>query len=139
MTDYAINLPGSLLSDKNGLSQLVEVVLNQILDVPASEQVGAGFGGKKWQGFIGNADSYSLADMAAYPWIVPHQKQGRKIAEFPNLAHWFETVRNRPAVKKAYARAEAINSGSLSARAILFGQGRARSGGAKNNLDVRKH
>ena len=73
------------------------------------------------------ADSYSIADMAAYPWIVPHQKQGIKIEEFPNLAHWFETVRNRPAVKKAYARAEAINSGSLldaKARAILFGQGR---------------
>lgn len=73
------------------------------------------------------ADSYSIADMAAYPWIVPHQKQGIKIDDFPNLAHWFETVRNRPAVKKAYARAEAINSGSLldaKARAILFGQGR---------------
>lgn len=72
-------------------------------------------------------DQYSIADMAAYPWIVPHEKQGITLAEFPNLKHWFETVRSRSAVERAYARAEGINSDATmddKARAILFGQGR---------------
>jgi transposase-like protein len=45
MTDYDINVPGnllsSLLSEKNGLAQLVEAILNQILDAQAGEQIGA--------------------------------------------------------------------------------------------------
>lgn len=45
MADYEINVPGNLLSslltEQNGLSNLVEAVLNQILDAQASEQVGA--------------------------------------------------------------------------------------------------
>jgi GST-like protein len=72
-------------------------------------------------------DRYSIADMAAYPWIVPHEKQGIKLAEFQNLKHWFENVGSRPAVKRAYARAEAIPTESTldaKAKAILFGQGR---------------
>ena len=54
-------------------------------------------------------DQYSIADMAVYPWIVPHEKQGVNLDEFANLKHWFETVRNRSAVKRAYARADEIN------------------------------
>lgn len=46
MTDYEINVPGtllsSLLSEQDGLAKLLETVLNQILDAQASEQVGAG-------------------------------------------------------------------------------------------------
>ncbi len=45
MADYEINVPGNLLAshltEQNGLSNLVETVLNQILDAQASEQVGA--------------------------------------------------------------------------------------------------
>ncbi len=72
-------------------------------------------------------DQYSIADMAVYPWIVPHEKQEINLDEFPNLKHWFETVRKRPAAKRAYARADEINTDSTmddKARAILFGQGR---------------
>ncbi len=72
-------------------------------------------------------DQYSIADMAVYPWIVPHEKQGIDLDEFPNLKDWFEKVRSRSAVVRAYARAAEIDSEAPlddKARAILFGQGR---------------
>jgi GSH-dependent disulfide-bond oxidoreductase len=31
------------------------------------------------------AGDYSIADMAAYPWIVPHENQGQKLEDFPAL------------------------------------------------------
>ncbi|HXY75997.1 MAG TPA: glutathione S-transferase N-terminal domain-containing protein, partial [Steroidobacteraceae bacterium] len=36
------------------------------------------------RGFI--AGDYSIADIAAYPWIVPHERLGQRLADFPNLA-----------------------------------------------------
>lgn len=54
------------------------------------------------------AGEYSIADMACYPWIVPHQRQGQDLEDFPQVKRWFETIQARPAVGRAYARAEAI-------------------------------
>jgi GST-like protein len=73
------------------------------------------------------AGDYSIADMASYPWIVPHERQGQKLEDFPNLKHWFETIRARPAVVRAYDKAKAINPNppgirTAEERAILFGQ-----------------
>jgi GSH-dependent disulfide-bond oxidoreductase len=76
------------------------------------------------------AGDYSIADMAAYPWIVPHQRQGQNLADFPNVQRWFEQIRNRPAVHRAYARADEINTEATvsdKSRAILFGQGRRQN------------
>ena len=76
------------------------------------------------------AGNYSIADMAAYPWIVPHEAQGQNLADFPNLQRWFEAIRNRPATIKAYARGAAFNTPSEmteEARKVLFGQ-TARTG-----------
>jgi GST-like protein len=69
--------------------------------------------------------AYSIADMAAYPWIVPHERQSQKLEDFPNLKRWFEAMRARPAVVRAYARAKEINSQptvSEVSKKILFGQ-----------------
>jgi GSH-dependent disulfide-bond oxidoreductase len=72
------------------------------------------------------AGDYSIADMASYPWIVPHQKQGQDLDDFPHLKRWFEAIKARPATVRAYARAEAINQqpsvSDDASRRILFGQ-----------------
>ena len=44
------------------------------------------------------AETYSIADMAIYPWIVPYERQGQKLENFPHLKRWFETIQARPAV-----------------------------------------
>ena len=55
-------------------------------------------------------DSYSIADMACYPWIVPHARQQQDLADFPHLQAWFERIGQRPATQRAYARGLAITA-----------------------------
>ena len=55
------------------------------------------------------AGDYSIADMAAYPWIVPYERQSQKLEDFPHLKRWFETMQARPAVIRAYEKANTIN------------------------------
>jgi len=47
------------------------------------------------------ADAYSIADIASYPWIVPYQRQGQNLDDFPNLKRWFKAIEARPAVQRA--------------------------------------
>jgi GST-like protein len=73
------------------------------------------------------AGDYSIADMASYPWVVPYERQGQKIEDFPNLKRWFEAIRARPAVERAYALVKEVNPNAggirtAEERAILFGQ-----------------
>ena len=71
------------------------------------------------------ADTYSIADMAIYPWIVSHERQGINLSDFPNIQHWFELMGQREAVKRAYARAEECGTDTgvtEESKAILFGQ-----------------
>ena len=72
------------------------------------------------------AGDYSIADMAAYPWIVPHEAQGQDLTDFPNVQRWFEAIRTRPGTGRAYALGETVNasSGEMTeeARRNLFGQ-----------------
>jgi GSH-dependent disulfide-bond oxidoreductase len=73
------------------------------------------------------AGDYSIADIACYPWIVPWQRQGQNLGDFPHLKRWFEAIKERPAVVKAYEWTAKINPGqggirTAEERAILFGQ-----------------
>src|SRR4051812_44023177 len=73
---------------------------------------------------------YTIADMAAYPWIVP-ERQGQDIDDFPNLRRWHNAIRAPPATTRAYARAKEVNptprtgAPSEAERKILFGQDRS--------------
>ncbi len=58
--------------------------------------------------FVGGS-RYTIADMAIYPWIVPHERQRQQLADYPDLKRWFETIHNRPATSRAYARAQEFN------------------------------
>ncbi len=77
------------------------------------------------------AGDYSIADMAAIGWVIPHENQGQDLNEFPNLKRWFDAVLARPAVKKAIevGKEERARQKSLAedeeAQKVLFGQ-RAR-------------
>ncbi|GAB4168661.1 MAG: glutathione S-transferase N-terminal domain-containing protein [Geothermobacteraceae bacterium] len=73
------------------------------------------------------AGDYSIADMAAYPWIVSHDKQGMNLDDFPALKAWFARIAERPAVRRAYDIGKDYRSRPITdeaSRRILFGQGR---------------
>lgn len=55
------------------------------------------------------AGVYSIADIAAYPWIVPHESQQINLDHFTNVKRWFEAIKARPAVQRAYAKAKEVN------------------------------
>jgi GST-like protein len=79
-------------------------------------------------------DAYTIADMASWPWIRPHENQGQDLAAFPHLQRWFETIGERPAVQRAVAvQTEVADSGKSNggfderAREVLFGHEQYRS------------
>lgn len=45
-------------------------------------------------------NSYSIADMAIYPWLRNWKNQGIDWADFPRLKEWFDLISDRPAVKR---------------------------------------
>jgi GSH-dependent disulfide-bond oxidoreductase len=76
--------------------------------------------------FVAGND-YTIADMASYPWIVPWERQGQNLDDFPNLKRWFEAIRARPATVRAYEKAKEVNPNlsapmSEDAKKVLFGQ-----------------
>lgn len=46
--------------------------------------------------------SYSIADMATWPWISRYEWQGIDWADHPNLKRWYLTIADRPAVQRGY-------------------------------------
>jgi GSH-dependent disulfide-bond oxidoreductase len=74
--------------------------------------------------FVAGND-YSIADIAAYPWIVPYKLQSQKLEDFPNLQRWFEAIKERPATIRAYQKAEEFKNLAIDpnkSRDILFNQ-----------------
>jgi len=46
------------------------------------------------------AGSYSIADIAGFPWLRMYERMGIAIERFSNVAHWLETIAKRPAVQR---------------------------------------
>lgn len=74
------------------------------------------------------AGAYSIADMAAWPWILP-EGQGQNLEDFPNLKAWVERLKERPALRRGRDAGKELRSNlaedseeAKKARAILFGQ-----------------
>lgn len=68
------------------------------------------------------AGDYSIADVAAWPWILPYKRQGQTIEDFPNLNRWFRTVGARPAVQRGQAvgKEQVAQTMDEQAKAVLF-------------------
>ncbi|MHB8424685.1 MAG: glutathione S-transferase N-terminal domain-containing protein [Gammaproteobacteria bacterium] len=69
------------------------------------------------------AGAYSIADMAIYPWVVPHERQGQALEDYPHLKRWFERLAVRPAVQRGMARLKELRTSAMTdkARETLFG------------------
>ncbi len=71
------------------------------------------------------AGAYSIADMAVFPWLRPHKRQGQDLTDFPNLKRWFDAIAARPAVERGVAvladRSAVPKEIDAKTRAILFG------------------
>ena len=48
------------------------------------------------------ADTYSIADIATWPWISRFEWQQIDLADFVNVARWYVAIANRPAVQRGY-------------------------------------
>ncbi|MBU1358038.1 MAG: glutathione S-transferase N-terminal domain-containing protein [Gammaproteobacteria bacterium] len=82
--------------------------------------------------FLAGAD-YTIADMAAYPWVVPHKRQQQNLDDFPHLHRWFDAIAARPATVQAYARGDAFGQRpgvTEEGKKLLFGQTAATLRGA---------
>ena len=46
------------------------------------------------------AGEYSIADVAAYPWVARHEWHQVDLADFLNVRRWFDAIGARPAVQR---------------------------------------
>ena len=71
------------------------------------------------------AGEYSIADIASFPWVLPYRRLGNDLDRFGNLRRWFDTLKERPAVRRGidlgrgWRRTRQTDD---AAHAIMFGQ-----------------
>jgi GST-like protein len=87
-------------------------------------------------------DEYSIADIAAWPWVRVVHKLGQNFDDFPRVKAWVDRIAVRPAVERALEAGNAVSkSKELSkdevreAAKALFGQTSASVG---NAVDAQK-
>jgi GST-like protein len=77
--------------------------------------------------YLGGPD-YTIADVATFPWMRNHEFQNVKLADVPNVKRWYDAIAARPAVKRALAKVDAIqtarDNASPEALDRLFGRGK---------------
>jgi GST-like protein len=47
-------------------------------------------------------DEYSIADIAAWPWVSRFEWQQINLSDFPNVQRWYRHIAKRPAVLAGY-------------------------------------
>ena len=70
------------------------------------------------------AGTYSIADMAIFPWMRSWERQGVNLDDYPNVKRWFETIAARPAVERGVkVLSDRSRTGPMDEkqREILFG------------------
>ena len=68
---------------------------------------------------------YSIADMAAWPWVLIAKPLGQGLDEFPNVVRWRRAVKERPAVRRGVDLGKIMRrsaSPTDEERRILFNQ-----------------
>ncbi|MFQ6022858.1 MAG: glutathione S-transferase N-terminal domain-containing protein [Acidiferrobacterales bacterium] len=72
--------------------------------------------------YLAGAD-YSIADIATFPWLRPHKRQGQDLDDFPNVKRWFEEIGARPAVERGIEVLKGLRRDfDDKAHEILFGK-----------------
>ncbi|MFO1244057.1 MAG: glutathione binding-like protein [Ramlibacter sp.] len=68
--------------------------------------------------------TYSIADIATFPWLRNWQNQGIVLADYPHLERWFNTMAARPAVQRGVQVLAALRKPITGdkEREILFGK-----------------
>jgi NAD(P)-dependent dehydrogenase (short-subunit alcohol dehydrogenase family) len=67
----------------------------------------------------------AIADMAAYPWIVPWKRQQQNLDDFVNRRRWFDSIAARTGTQRAYAKGEPFSAQHVmteEGKKLLFGQ-----------------
>jgi GST-like protein len=71
------------------------------------------------------AGDYSIADMAVFPWLRGHERQGQKLEDYPDLKRWYDAIDARPAVQRGLSllaeRRRPVAAMDKKAREVLFG------------------
>jgi GST-like protein len=69
------------------------------------------------------AGDYSIADIAAYPWVVSIRREPEQLEGRPHLKRWLDAIGERPAVKRGIAVMADLPPEPLDdeARSILYG------------------
>lgn len=69
-------------------------------------------------------EEYTIADIACFPWMRGHERQGVDINDLPNFSRWFAEIEARPAVQRGLkVLADRQRQGPISEaeREVLFG------------------
>ncbi len=69
-------------------------------------------------------DDYTIADIATFPWLRSHERQGQDLDDYANVKRWFEAIDDRPAVQRGVqVLADRRRKGPIDekAREMLFG------------------
>ncbi len=74
---------------------------------------------------------YSIADMACWGWVVPHERQGISLDDHKHVRRWYDAMKERPGVQRGFSLGLEIRkqmsqsqSGGMDeeAKRVLFGQ-----------------